>query len=122
MTTIPDPYAQPAAPAPRGGLARAALIVAIVLVAWNVLQQALSYFLPLALRVADMDYSAIGAILGSLSIVAGLLAVAAVVLAILSLTRETGRRAAAGAALGIGGVSLLSIVLGIVFAATANFL
>lgn len=122
MTTTPDPYAQPSAPTAGGGLARAALIVAIVLVAWSALQQVLSYLLPLALISADMGYSAIGPALAAISVVTALIAVAAVVLGALSLSRETGRRASAGAALGIGVAALVSILLGFMLSAVLNVL
>lgn len=122
MTTTPDPYAQPSSPKTRGGLARAALIVAIVLVVWSALQQVLGYVLPLALMSADMGYSAVTPVLAAISVVTALIAVAAVVLGALSLSRETGHRASAGAALGIGVATLVSILLGFVLSAVLNVL
>jgi hypothetical protein len=110
----PNPYpVAPAAPA-GGGAGRAALILAIVLVAFGVIVQVASYLAPQIAYDYQMDSSGIAALFAVTSIVGGLVSVVVVILGAVGIQPSQPRgRLAAAAGLAIGASHLLAAIVGL---------
>lgn len=101
----------PAAPASPGGVGRAALVVALVLVAFTLVVQVVVVALPWI----TSDYPTIALFLTITMAVGAILAVIAVILGAIGVQpRQMRGRFAAAAAVAIGATHLLSIVVGLV--------
>ena len=115
-TSVPAPNPYPAAPAAPsgGGAGRASLILAIVLVAFGVIVQVISYLAPQIAYDYQMDSSGIAALFAVTSIVGGLVSIVVVILGAIGIqpTQPRGRLAAA-AGLAIGASHLLAAIVGL---------
>jgi len=113
-TSLPAPNPYPAAPVAStgGGAGRAAFILAIVLVAFGVLVQVLSYFAPRFAYDLAMGASGIGMIFSATTIISGLISVVVVILGIIGIQPSQPRgRLQAAAGLAIGASHLLGAVV-----------
>lgn len=106
-----DPRPVSAASANPIGLA--SFIVAIGLVVVSLASIVLAYALPVALGGTTDGYQTLAAILGAFNVATGVIAVVALVLGIIGLTRPHARRAMAAAGAAVGAYALAeSIVIG----------
>ena len=99
---------------------RVSLILAISVVIVGLIQQALSYFLPLLFSNLAMGYSTLGVAFAGISLVVGVLSAVALITGIIGLRRVGAPKAAAGAGTAIGASSLLSVLVGFVLQVVAS--
>lgn len=111
----PNPY--PAAPvaSPGGGAGRAALILAIVLVAIGIVVQIVSVLAPQIAYNLQLGSSSLGLFFGAVNIVTGAIAAVTIVLGAIGIQPSQPRnRLAAAAGLAIGAAHLVSTIVGVV--------
>ena len=107
----PAPYAAPAPVPGSSNLGTVALVLAIVVAVLGVLSQAFSQFLPFA----GLEIVTIGVIFSVLSIVSGIVGVVALIVGLIAARRPGERLVFAGIGIGVGGLAVLTTLLGLAF-------
>lgn len=115
MTTpLPqNPYATTEAPAGENTLARASLILAIVLVVVGIVLQVVSRIAPLLMVELDWSAAQLGVLFAVFSFVELILGVFALVLGLLG-ARRPGRTLEAGIGIGVGGLTAITMLVSLV--------
>ena len=110
--TQPTPYA---APPPAGGtdLGRIAFVLAIITVALSAIQQVTFTFLPLMQVNTGTSYSQLSVVMGVFGVVHALLALAALVVGLISAQRRRSL-VLSGIAIGVGGAGVIAAIVGFV--------
>lgn len=113
-SATPNPYpSTPIAASTSNAAGRASLVVAVVIVGVGVLQQLATYVLPTLLYGLGSGMSEISWVFGAFGLLIGVLAIVALILGIIGLSRPGTTKAAAGAGTAIGASSLLSVMIGL---------